>query len=53
MYRLDSGDPVSTYCRFPRTLNAGFLAKRDRDAALNEMDRVNVVDGRQLGLAPI
>jgi hypothetical protein len=30
-----------------------WLAKGDRDAALIEMERVNVVDGRQLGLAPI
>jgi hypothetical protein len=29
------------------------LAKGDRDAALIEMERVNAVDGRQLGLAPI
>jgi hypothetical protein len=29
------------------------LAKGDRDASLIEIERVNVVDGRQLGLAPI
>ncbi len=29
------------------------LAKGDRDAALIEMEWVNVVDGRRLGLAPI
>jgi hypothetical protein len=29
------------------------LVKGDRDAALIEMERVNVVDGQQLGLAPI
>jgi hypothetical protein len=29
------------------------VAKADGDAALIEMERVNVIDGRQLGLAPI
>jgi hypothetical protein len=28
------------------------MAKGGRDAALIEMERVNVVDGRQLGVAP-
>jgi hypothetical protein len=34
-------------------LGVVLLAKGDRDAALIETQRVNVVDGRQLGLAPI
>jgi predicted Zn-dependent protease len=34
-------------------LGVVLLAKGDRDAALIEMKRVNVVDGRQLGLARI
>jgi hypothetical protein len=36
-----------------RLLGVVLLAKGDRDAALIEMERVDVVDGRQLGLAPI
>jgi hypothetical protein len=34
-------------------LGAVLVAKADRDAALIEVERVNVADGRQLGLAPI
>jgi hypothetical protein len=34
-------------------LGVVLLAKGDRDAALIEIERLNVVDGRQLGLAPI
>ena len=34
-------------------LGVVLLAKGDRDAALIEIERVNVVDGRQLGLALI
>ncbi len=34
-------------------LGVVLLAKGDRDDALFEMKRANVVDGRQLGLAPI
>jgi hypothetical protein len=36
-----------------RLLGVVLLAKGDRDAPLIEIERVNVVDGRQLGLAPI
>jgi hypothetical protein len=36
-----------------RLLGVILLAKGDRDAPLIEIERVNVVDGRQLGLAPI
>jgi len=34
-------------------LGVVLLAKGDRDAALIEMEGLNVVDDRQLGLAPI
>ena len=34
-------------------LGVVLMAKAHRDAALIEMERFNVVDGRQLGLAPI
>jgi hypothetical protein len=34
-------------------LGVVLVAKGDRDAALIEMEGVKVVDGRQLGLAPI
>jgi hypothetical protein len=34
-------------------LRVVLVAKADRDAAVIEMERVNVVDGRQLGLVPI
>jgi hypothetical protein len=34
-------------------LGVVLMAKADRDAALIEMERVSVVDGRQLALAPI
>jgi len=34
-------------------LGVVLVAKGNRDAALIEIERVNVLDGRQLGLAPI
>jgi hypothetical protein len=39
--------------RLAEAESAVLLAKGDHDAALIERERVNVVDGRQLGRAPI
>jgi hypothetical protein len=42
-----------TYERGHWFLGVLLVAKGDRDAALIEIERVNVLDGRQLGLAPV
>lgn len=42
-----------TYERGHWFLGVVLVAKGDRDAALIEIEQVNVLDGRQLGLAPI
>ena len=48
-----AADIHPTYEWGHRLLGVVLVAKGDRDAALIEMEGVNVVDGRQLGLAPI